>query len=727
MRISKLGVAGLVLIAVFSSHPFLTEAAEDNSPIITPDGGRYFGSLVDGKLQGKGRATWSNGTSYEGWFDQGLFSGNGRLRYTTGDVYEGNFEQGLQSGMGRLTTQQGHVFVGEFSKGELNGKGRQDGPSGTVYEGGFKANLYDGYGKLISLTGEYSGEFRSGEYSGQGEMQFKDGRKYSGAFAHGRYEGKGRLTYPTGVVYEGDFLAGEFTGLGVATFPGGATHEGQFLNWKPEGHGVFTNATGSHYEGHFKEGNIVGVASLKYKDGTHYEGEFKNWMPSGSGELHRANGDVYKGAFAYGEFDGEGTLTYAKPQADGRKADSGTWTYGRFKKTEDEKRQRARANVETAMYSQSELLRQLPGQLDPRDPKMINMYFLAVAGDGSQEVFHREVEYVRNQFDSTFVTRGHSLALVNSRNTVAKSPLATVTSIRQAVNALAEQMDTDRDILFLYITSHGSKEGEISLGLPGMEIPGLTARELSDILKQSRVRWKVVVLSSCYAGTFINDLKDPNTLIMTAARHDRQSFGCADENEFTYFGRAFFKEALPQATSFEDAFTKADGLISEWEDQEIQLHPLDKEDNAKKDSKHHSLPQMLATPAIRDHLRNWWGQLPKRSPVELMSFAERVAAAKQLEEQKETQDYFNERMFPVIGKALADAIRDCTGEKKDNMDQFAVVANILSDGSFSNIDQQPKTLTAICFADAVAAIQVPPPPVGANGYMPIVLEMSARP
>ena len=32
---------------------------------------------------------------------------------------------------------------------------------------------------------------------------------------------------------------------------------------------------------------------------------------------------------------------------------------------------------------------------------------------------------------------------------------------------------------------------------------------------------------------------DDGTMVITAARHDRQSFGCADENEFTYFGRAY--------------------------------------------------------------------------------------------------------------------------------------------------------------------------------------------
>lgn len=675
--------------------------------------------------------TWRNGSTYEGGFEQGMFSGKGRLRYPNGEIYEGNFLQGLPSGQGQLTTRQGDVFTGEFRAGEISGKGRLNSANGTIYEGHFKANLYDGHGKLIAPGSEYTGEFHAGEFSGRGEMRFKDGRKYVGNFVHGQFEGKGRMEYPTGVSYDGDFLAGEFTGQGLASFPGGAKHEGQFRNWKPDGQGVFTDGQGNRYEGNFRDGSLIGIGRLISTDGNRYEGEFKNWMPNGQGELRRANGDIYKGAFAYGEFDGEGTLTYAKPQADGRIEDRGAWTYGRFKKTADEERRRTKANVESALYAQPALLHEFLSQITPRDPKKINLYFLAIAGDGSQEVFRREVDYIQNQFDTAYGARGHSLSLINSRNTVAKFPLATVTSIRQAIDTLAGQMDKDRDILFLYVTSHGSKDGEIRLGLPGMDLPALSAGELNAILKQSRVRWKVLLISACYAGSFINQLKDPNTLIITAARADRTSFGCADENQFTYFGRAFFKEALPQAKSFEDAFAKADRLITEWEDQERQQHPSKTKEAAKKDSAYHSLPQMVAPPLIREHLRHWWAQFPAPSPERATSghaaFTKRAARAKQLEESKAVQDYFKTKMFPAIGQEIADAMRACSGGKAAKSQQFSVIANILPDGTFSTIDHEPKTIVAVCFADAMAAFHVPPPPLDSRGYLPIVFEMSEAP
>ena len=75
-----------------------------------------------------------------------------------------------------------------------------------------------------------------------------------------------------------------------------------------------------------------------------------------------------------------------------------------------------------------------------------------------------------------------------------------------------------------------------------------------------------MVVSACYRRRLHRRrCRTTRTLVITAARHDRTSFGCADENDFTYFGRAFFKEALPRAHSFQDAFRKAEALVGEWE------------------------------------------------------------------------------------------------------------------------------------------------------------------
>jgi len=262
------------------------------------------------------------------------------------------------------------------------------------------------------------------------------------------------------------------------------------------------------------------------------------------------------------------------------------------------------ANVETALDNQQELLGRAIAALKPRDRGRINLYLLAVAGDGSQEVFRREVDFVSRQFAQRFGTAGRAIALVNSRSTVHTVPMATLTSIRESLGAIAARMDKQEDILFVFLTSHGSREHELTLAQNGIDLPDLSAPELGRLLKSSGIRWKVVVVSACYSGGFIDPLKDDGTLVITAARHDRTSFGCADENEFTYFGRAFFKEALPQAASFQDAFRKAEMIVHAMEMRELKA-PAGK-NPAEFD---HSLPQMHAPDPIARHLLRWWAQL----------------------------------------------------------------------------------------------------------------------
>lgn len=253
----------------------------------------------------------------------------------------------------------------------------------------------------------------------------------------------------------------------------------------------------------------------------------------------------------------------------------------------------ARANVETALYNQPALLQRSIQALQPRDPNRINLYLLTVAGDGSQEVFRREAQFVGDEFERLFHVRGHTLALINSRNTVSTLPMATVTSIREALKAIAARMDRERDILFLFITTHGSRDHALVLDQIGMDLPWLTPSTLAALLDETGIRWKAVLVSACFSGGFIQPLDDGHTLVMTAARADRSSFGCADENELTDFGRAYFKEALPQSASFEDAFHRARLLVDEWETREKLQH---------------SRPQMVDPPEVSAYLARWWAQ-----------------------------------------------------------------------------------------------------------------------
>lgn len=568
----------------------------------TPDGGRYYGSLLDGKLHGQGRIEWDNGDHYEGSFVNGLFSGQGKYRSGSGHTYQGAYRKGQMHGHGRYVDAAGAIYVGEFRNNDFNGWGRYKTPDGDVYEGGFRNGQYHGKGKLSGPDGEYQGSFRNGRYSGYGKFSDADGAKYEGEFLQGKFHGKGRYVSSGGETYEGDFDSGDFTGNGTYKNSRGASYKGEFVKWQRSGRGVFTDAHGNIYDGSFENGALNGTGRMIGKDGSSYEGDFKDWQYHGQGIYKSANGDQFKGSFAYGLFDGEGIYTYAALQKDGTSQKSGTWRYGSLVDKEAEKQ--TKVNVEDALYHQSGLLAKELASLKDRDPGRVNLYFLAVAGDGTQEVFRREAEFVKQQFDTQFGTQGRSLALVNSRTTVTKMPMATITSIRESIRGIASRMDKENDILFLFLTSHGSKEHELSLNQRGMDLRDLPALELGALLKEAEVRWKVVVVSACYSGGFIDPLKDPYTMVITASRHDRTSFGCADENDFTYFGKAFFKDSLSGSAPFDEAFVKATALVREQEEKDFA-------GKNEKEERKHSEPQIHSPEPVRQHLRRWKEELDR--------------------------------------------------------------------------------------------------------------------
>ena len=105
-------------------------------------------------------------------------------------------------------------------------------------------------------------------------------------------------------------------------------------------------------------------------------------------------------------------------------------------------------------------------------------------------------------------------------------------------------MNGESDILFLILTSHGSPDGLAVTAGRRTEI--LKPSTLAEMLHQTGVRHKVVIISACYSGVFIPRLANADTLVITAADADHASFGCEDKAKWTYFGDAFFNTALRQ-------------------------------------------------------------------------------------------------------------------------------------------------------------------------------------
>ncbi|MBP1475793.1 hypothetical protein J7I44_15910 [Frateuria sp. MAH-13] len=245
---------------------------------------------------------------------------------------------------------------------------------------------------------------------------------------------------------------------------------------------------------------------------------------------------------------------------------------------------------EQVLYTQPQLLDAALASLRPRIPGKPNLYLLAFAGDGTEDVFHNEVEYAAHLFTRHFGPTAHALVLENSPNTLSTRPLATWSNLENALDRLSAVMDPQQDILLLYLTTHGSEDHTLLVDMDPLPLDQIGAQDLGAILAAHPFKWKVVVVNACYSGGFIPPLQGDGTLVLAAARSDRSSFGCGNDSAATYFGRAWLIDALNRTPDFIAAFAQATDEIAKWEQQD-RLLP--------------SEPQMAVGKGIAAQLARW--------------------------------------------------------------------------------------------------------------------------
>ncbi|MEP5980175.1 MAG: C13 family peptidase, partial [Marinobacter alexandrii] len=390
----------------------------------------------------------------------------------------------------------------------------------------------------------------------------------------GYWHGHGELESPAGWHYEGEFQKGTMSGQGVIE-DDGSRYEGEFRNGEFHGEGRY-EAGGSVYVAEFEDGNPVeGKHVTDY--GT-YEGEFRDWYYHGEGSY----------AFT-GESEDLGSLT-------------GTWEFGEFV---DQEEYVAEAPVpeEPALFTETILVedrRRLNNQIEslaPEQAEAADAYFLAVGGDGTESVFMRDIQVAKTGLQAQFDVENRAIMLLNHRD-YETFPLATRPSIASALAALDAKMNPEEDLLVVHLDSHGMQNGQLLLQQPGIELPNLSPQDFAEMLEPLNVRRKLLVISACYSGQWIEPLKDEDTLIMTSARADRTSFGCGDDSEMTWFTKAVYQSVGLSLADPDAMFEDINQQIRTWEE-EIGMG-----------ESNWSYPQSH----VRENLREWLSQMPQPAP-----------------------------------------------------------------------------------------------------------------
>jgi hypothetical protein len=220
------------------------------------------------------------------------------------------------------------------------------------------------------------------------------------------------------------------------------------------------------------------------------------------------------------------------------------------------------ADGEAVLFSQAARIDGALEAVGRETSPLAQAFFLGFAGVGGQKVFAQEIGLASRVIGERYGTGARRLLLINDQRDLEGAPLATVSGLKYALLGLGSRMNPERDVLFLSISSHGTQDPAIAVSNSQLPLQDLTPEDLADALRESAIKWRVIIISACFAGGFIDSLKGPQTIVIAAAAADRSSFGCSNDSDLTYFGEAFYRDALPAAGSLRAAFDTAKAAIA---------------------------------------------------------------------------------------------------------------------------------------------------------------------
>ena len=231
----------------------------------------------------------------------------------------------------------------------------------------------------------------------------------------------------------------------------------------------------------------------------------------------------------------------------------------------------AAQEAEPLLYDQPERIQAAVERVQASQHGTPAAFFVGFAGDGDHPIFKREAIFAQSVFADHLGTADRSIELINDVEDRDSFPLATVSGLTDTLKLLTQRMDPGQDVLVIMLTSHGSREG-VAVSNGKLPLLQLGPTELRQALDEAGIKWRVIIVSACYSGVFIDPLKTDSTAVITASDAEHSSFGCDDDRDLTWFGEALLKDALPTTPTLEAAFKKAADLIQKREAAEHLEH-----------------------------------------------------------------------------------------------------------------------------------------------------------
>lgn len=215
------------------------------------------------------------------------------------------------------------------------------------------------------------------------------------------------------------------------------------------------------------------------------------------------------------------------------------------------------AGSEAVLAAQTYLLdNALTGLEDERNGET-DLYFVGFAPYGRNDAFRENLESAQQAMDARWGTKGRSILLMNSPRTLVTAPFATVTYLRETLDEIGAIINPEEDVVMLYLAAPAVRDGGLAAEQPPLSLVELGPTGLKQLLDDAGIKWRIIVVSACQSGSFVEPLADEHTLVITDAAVGQPTFGCDGRTPAGLFGESFFTHGLGKLGSFDAAFETA--------------------------------------------------------------------------------------------------------------------------------------------------------------------------
>jgi hypothetical protein len=212
---------------------------------------------------------------------------------------------------------------------------------------------------------------------------------------------------------------------------------------------------------------------------------------------------------------------------------------------------------EAVLAAQEFMMDRALDSLEDERPGVTDLYFVGFAPDARRPGFATDVDNAQRTMDERWNTNARSVVLVNSPVTVAERPFATVTHLRKVLLEIGDVIDADDDVVMVYLTGASGDDHSLTAVNPPLELVSLSPQGLRQLFEAAGIRWRIVVVSTCHSGAWIDALKDDETMVIASSGTDVRGADCAGGITPGAFGDAFFGKAMRSSDDVAHAFDVA--------------------------------------------------------------------------------------------------------------------------------------------------------------------------